>query len=57
MHVMGDKKEKSRVAVTLWDREGEKTSKNKASITFTVEDTTMEELEVFIKEAIKKAGK
>lgn len=57
MHIMNEGTNKSRVGVSIWDREGKKTSKGKGSITFTVEDTTMEELEKFIKEAVRKAGK
>jgi hypothetical protein len=55
MHLMGEGKSKSRVAITIWDRNGNPTSKGKYSKTFTVEDTTMEELEKFIKESIRKA--
>lgn len=53
---MGEKTKKSRVAVLIWDREGNETSKGKKSITFTVEDTTMEELDKFVRDAIRKAS-
>ncbi|MFH1258099.1 MAG: hypothetical protein V1658_04120 [Candidatus Micrarchaeota archaeon] len=53
---MGEGKEKSRVAITIWDRKGNKTKSGKASITFTIEDTTMEELEKLIKDTVRKAA-
>lgn len=56
MRLMGEKSKKSRVAISIWDRQGNKTSQGKQSITFTVEDTTMEELAKFIKDAIRKAS-
>ena len=55
MRLMREGKEKSRVAITIWDRNGKTTKGNRKSITFTVEDTTMEEIEKFIKDAIRKA--
>ena len=54
MRLRGEGEEKSKVAISIWDRVGKKTKNGKASITFTVEDTTMEELEKFIKDAIRK---
>jgi len=55
MRVLGEGKEKSKVGVSLWDRKGNKTKKGHKSITFTIEDTTMDELEKFIKDAIRTA--
>ncbi|MBI2547207.1 MAG: hypothetical protein HYW23_02040 [Candidatus Aenigmarchaeota archaeon] len=56
MRLMGEKNEKSRVAVTIWDRNKLKTKDGRGSITFTIEDTTMEEIEKFVKDAIRKAS-
>jgi hypothetical protein len=56
MKLMGEGSKKSRVAVSLWDREGNRTKDNRKSITFTIEDTTMEELEKFVKDAVRKAS-
>ena len=56
MRLKGEKIEKSRVSVTLWDKHGKTTKDGKKSVTFTVEDTTMEELEKFLKEAIRKGS-
>jgi len=55
MRLMGEGKNKSRVGVSIWDRQHNKTKDGRKSITFTVEDTTMEEMENFIKDAIRKA--
>jgi len=57
MHLTNDKRERGSVAVSLGDRSGRLTSKKKKSITFGVDDTTMEELEKFIKDAVEKASK
>lgn len=56
MKLMGEGTKKSRVAISIWDREGNTTRDGKKSITFTIEDTTMEELEKFVKDAIRKAS-
>lgn len=54
MHLLGEEeRRKSRCGVTIWDREDKKTSSGKKSITFTVEDTTMEELEEFFKKCVR----
>jgi hypothetical protein len=55
MRLMGEGQNKSRIGISLWDREHNKTKDGRKSITFTVEDTTMEEMEKFIKDAIRKA--
>jgi hypothetical protein len=55
MRVLGEGKEKSKVGISLWDRKGNKTKKGHKSITFTIEDTTMDELEKFIKDAVRTA--
>ena len=54
MRIMGEEKEKSKVGISIWDKKGKLTKNGKKSITFTVEDTTMEETEKLIKEAIRK---
>lgn len=56
MRLKGEGKQKSRVGITLWDKNELPTKAGKYSITFTVEDTTMEELEKLIKDAVRKAG-
>jgi hypothetical protein len=54
MKLMGEGIDKSRCGISIWDRNGKKTKEGKASITFTVEDTTMEELANFIKAKIRE---
>jgi|GEM_PF-4034543 len=54
MKLMGEGKNKSRVGISVWDREGNTTKDGRKSMTFTVEDTTMEEMEKFIKDAVRK---
>lgn len=54
MRLMGEKEnKKSRCGVTIWDRAGKTTKNNKKSVTFTVEDTTIEELAEFIKACVR----
>ncbi len=54
MKLMGEGTEKSRCGISIWDRNGKKTKAGKSSMTFTVEDTTMEELANFIKAKIRE---
>jgi hypothetical protein len=52
---MGDSKSrKSRVGVSIWDREGNMTRDGKKSITFTVEETTMDELAKVFKDKVRE---
>ena len=46
---------KDKVAVTVWSRTGKLTKKGKQSHTFTVEDTSMDELSDNIKDWIRGA--
>jgi len=46
---------RDKVAVTVWSRTGKLTKEGKQSKTFTVEDTTMDELSDAIKEMVKAA--
>jgi hypothetical protein len=58
MRLMGEKNErKSRCGVTIWDREGKTTKDGKKSITFTVEETTMEELADYFKQCVRNYEK
>lgn len=55
MRLMGDSKSrKSRVGVSIWDREGNATKDGKKSITFTVEETTMDELAKIFKDKVRE---
>ena len=56
MKLLGEGTKKSRVSISIWDREENTTKDGKKSITFTVEETTMEELEKVVKDAIRKAS-
>ena len=53
MRLMGEKEGKSRCGVTIWDRTGKTTKDGRKSITFTVEETTMEELSEFFKQCVR----
>ena len=55
MYLRGEKEkeEKSRVKVSVWTRKGSRTKKGRKSMTFSVEDTTIEELAALIKETIR----
>ncbi len=56
MKIFGEEKEKPRVEITIKNKEGKITKEGKKSISFTVEETTMEELEKVIKDAIRKSN-
>ena len=56
MRLMGEGTEKSRCGVSVWDRNGKKTRDGRSSVTFTVEDTNMEELVTFIKTKVREAN-
>lgn len=50
-------KPENRVFVTIWNRQGKLTPEGIATVTFPVENTTMEELGKFIKNHIKSLKK